>query len=211
VATLTTSQRQTLAKAGIAMPDGSYYIRNAAELSDAIKAVGRATPNAGESDLQRRNAVRRHCVKRAKALKLDNMIPSTWNSDGSLKQSDMIGDFIAHFGVKGMKWGVRKDRGGSSSHPVSEDAAKARASSAVVRKHGTSALSNAELQHLVNRMQLEQQHGRLSTSDVSLGKKIAGELLSVGGNVAKQQATMYASKYAAKGIEHLIKKGATGK
>jgi hypothetical protein len=68
-------------------------------------------------------------------------------------------------------------------------------------------VSNIELQHLVSRMNLEQQHGKLNPEHVSTGKKILKELVGVGGNVAKQQATSYANQYAAKGIEALIKKG----
>lgn len=83
----TVKQRRVWAKLGIAMPDGSYYIRNATDLQNAIDSVGRATPNAGESDVARRNAVRRHIMKRANEMKLSSKIPDTWAPDGSLKQS----------------------------------------------------------------------------------------------------------------------------
>lgn len=215
----TAAQRRTLAKMGVAMPDGSYYIRNADDLQNAIESVGRATPNAGESDVARRNAVRRHVIERAKALKLESSIPDSWNSDGSLKQSaitdDLLSEFgtdeLIHFGRLGMKWGrhiFTGGEGGGSSHPLSEDAARARASQAIVRKHGASALSNADLQHLVTRLNLERQHGNLDPKPVSIGQRIVHETLKIGGDVAKQQATAYAAKYAAKGVEELIKKTA---
>ena len=65
----TVAQRKMFANMGIAMPDGTYYIRNKADLSDAIQSVGRATPDAGESDVSRRNDIRQHCITRAKAHK----------------------------------------------------------------------------------------------------------------------------------------------
>lgn len=34
---------------------------------------------------------------------------------------DKVEDFIAHFGVKGMRWGVRKKSGGASSQPSSAE------------------------------------------------------------------------------------------
>ena len=174
----TADQLRTLIKLGVAMPDGSYYIRDAEDLSNAIKAVGRATPNAGESDIARRNAVRRHVIKRAAAINLSKEIPDTWNPDGSLKQSAMIEEFIAHFGVKGMKWGVRKS--GPSGEP-SSDAARAHALGARATTLGTHNLSNEELQHLVTRMNLEQQYSRLTEtrgSDIGKGKAFVKSSIS---------------------------------
>lgn len=196
---VTDAQRKAFAKLGIAMPDGSYYVRNASDLDNAVKAVGRGADDS-------HNAIRRHIIARAKSLKLSDKIPATWNPDGSLKHAD-VDAFIAHFGRKGMKWGehIFGKGGNGSSHPVSEDAARAAALKTTVKKHGTSALSNIELQHLVTRLNLEQQHGRLNPEHVSVGQKILKETLSVGGNVAKQQASSYAQKYAAQGLDHLIK------
>jgi hypothetical protein len=104
VATLTAAQKRTLAKMGIAMPDGSYYIRDAGELDDAIHAVGR-----GGAD---HDTIRKHIIKRAAALNLSSKIPDNWKSDGSMAQSmtEAGQEFIAHFGVKGMHWGIHKSR-----------------------------------------------------------------------------------------------------
>ena len=56
----TAKQRMMFAKMGIAMPDGSYYIRNASDLKNAIEAVGRGE-QAGDSG----DAIRKHCMERA--------------------------------------------------------------------------------------------------------------------------------------------------
>jgi hypothetical protein len=196
----TAAQRRMLAKMHIAMPDGSYYVRNAADLQNAIDSVGR-----GEDAGDNGNAIRKHIMDRASALKLQSRIPSTWNSDGSLKHHD-LDSYLEHFGVKGMRWGVNRRTGTDS--PVSEDAKRASTLKSTVRAHGTGALSNPELQHLVTRLQLEKQHGQLNPEHVSAGKKILSETLKIGGNVAKQEAAKYAAQYAVKGIEHLTKKAA---
>lgn len=123
----TTKQRKMFAAMGIAMPDGSYYIRNANDLQNAIESVGRATPNAGESDVARRNAVRRHIMKRANALKLSSKIPDTWGSDGSLTVASHVDvgmEFISHFGRKGMHWGEHIFTNGASSGPSAKKVQK---------------------------------------------------------------------------------------
>lgn len=67
---------------------------------------------------------------------------------------------LAHFGVKGMHWGViRRNR-----PPASTDAVKVRESMKTVKKGGTQALSTKELQELVNRINLEQQYARLQST-----------------------------------------------
>lgn len=85
----------------------------------------------------------------------------------------VMDDMLKHYGVKGMHWGVRKDdSGGGSTNSTktapsprkSEDAKAVEKAFGKIDRGGTNALSNQELQHLVNRLNLEQQYSRLTTS-----------------------------------------------
>lgn len=79
----TTEKRNRAEDSGAAMPGGRYPIENEQDLRNAIRAVGRAGgPEGTEAD---RAAVRRHIIKRARALGKSDLIPDTWNSNGSLK------------------------------------------------------------------------------------------------------------------------------
>lgn len=78
-ADLSAAGRRRAARSGAAMEDGSYPIRSKAELRKAIKAVGRG---GAEHD-----AIRKHIIKRARALGLEGMVPTNWNADGSLKNA----------------------------------------------------------------------------------------------------------------------------
>jgi hypothetical protein len=96
--------------------------------------------------------------------------------------------FLEHFGVKGMKWGVRRgDRisgtpteamarqvvtknkasktkiqtAGGENHPATQDAVNAALSKQKLKKSGVHALSNQELLDLQTRMNLEQNVTRL--------------------------------------------------
>lgn len=69
----TQSSRDQSAKAGTAMKGGRFPINNKADLQKAIQAVGRAKP-------EDRAKVRSFIVRRAKALGLSNLIPSSWNT-----------------------------------------------------------------------------------------------------------------------------------
>lgn len=70
-ATFTEEQRKALAEEGKALKDGSYPIRNKADLKNAIRAIGRANK-------AKRAAVKKHILKRAKALGATKFIPETW-------------------------------------------------------------------------------------------------------------------------------------
>ena len=85
--------------------------------------------------------------------------------EDEMAQDDSISNFFAHFGIKGMKWGVRRSDAqlGKDKPDVSEDKARALAVSAKIgKKRDTSSLSNKEMQDLITRMNLEQQYSRLS-------------------------------------------------
>lgn len=137
-------------------------------------------------------------------------------------------EVLSHYGVKGMKWGVRRsEHGGASSGSVSSravakvnatktaikkdiaertstettvrakpgqlvrvvggvkntphvDAVNARVSEQIAKKSTLDALSNKDLQHLVNRMNLEAQYRNLAVKETrkSAGEKAVGELLA---------------------------------
>jgi HK97 family phage prohead protease len=70
------AERDRLAKSGAAMPDGSFPIRSEQDLRNAIAAIGRAGPKGSA----RYEAVRRHIIKRARALGLTDQLPDDWRS-----------------------------------------------------------------------------------------------------------------------------------
>lgn len=109
--------------------------------------------------------------------------------------SETIEEVLAHYGVRGMKWGVRKRSSGESSgptpvvvktkpgvgiktsggkgHPASDDAIKAATARQKAKKSGAHSLSNAEMKSLVERMNLESQYSKLTATEPRLaqGKK----------------------------------------
>lgn len=111
----------------------------------------------------------------------------------------VMGGSISHYGVKGMRWGVRRaDPGGSSSvaskpapRPrMSEDAKSVERAFSKINRGGTDALSNHELQGLVTRLNLEQQYQRLSSSPtpqqanaMNAGHNAVKQMLGIGKTV----------------------------
>jgi len=73
LATISLRARKRLASEGKALPDGSYPIRNEGDLKNAIQAFGRSK----KTD---RPKVRRHIVKRARALGKYDVVPKEWKS-----------------------------------------------------------------------------------------------------------------------------------
>lgn len=113
-----------------------------------------------------------------------------------------LDEVLAHYGVKGMKWGVRTNS--SNSIPPSDDSKKAEVVKAKAKAGGTKSLSNQELQTLINRLNLEQQYSRLRTPSKS--EKTAKFLAEVLVNVGKQQLTSLAMGQAGKLVGQLLKK-----
>ena len=67
---VSTEERERLANRGAAMPDGSYPIKTKQDLKNAIAAYGRAKDPA---------AVKRHIIRRARALGATDLLPEDWN------------------------------------------------------------------------------------------------------------------------------------
>lgn len=78
---------------------------------------------------------------------------------------------LAHYGIKGMKWGRRRAVGpdglvkkSSAPKEFSEDAAKAKSSGEKAKTKGVQSLSNDELRQLNDRLNLETNYARLTSS-----------------------------------------------
>lgn len=67
--TFSAKERKKHAASGAAMSDGSFPIKNAGDLRNAIRLAGNAKDPA---------AAKAHIKKRAKALGLSQMIPDSW-------------------------------------------------------------------------------------------------------------------------------------
>lgn len=76
-------ERIELAKRGLALPDGSYPIRNEDDLRNAIRAYGRSKP-------QQRVKLRKHITKRARALGKVYLIPVEWSTAASTEVEAMV-------------------------------------------------------------------------------------------------------------------------
>ena len=103
-------------------------------------------------------------------------------------------DELYHYGVPGMKWGVRRDRRSKGFKRTVSKKAKAakirfqnttgsRSSNALkaYRKKDINKMSNKELQTAINRMNLERQYRNLTSRDFQMGSKIAKNILTYAG------------------------------
>lgn len=130
-------------------------------------------------------------------------------------------DFLEHFGVRGMKWGVRKNADGSHGtkrqqaklrkvrSEASTDADEAGMAFGKLKRGGIHTLSNKELQTVITRMNLEQQLGRVAPQSIGSkaaqfgGKFVADVLIGVGKSqaikiVGDQATKLVAAAMAAK-------------
>lgn len=116
--------------------------------------------------------------------------------DEEVSMSEQVEDFLAHFGIKGMKWGVRRDKASKGGRKQSStfrrtdpEAKEVRRLSGRVIRRNAKKLSNDELKRITKRMELEKKYNDLQKSDggkIKKGSKYVADLL---GAVGKQAAT----------------------
>lgn len=113
---------------------------------------------------------------------------------------------LYHFGVPGMKWGIRRRMRGALRRAfgkkkkidnVSED----HSAKEMLKKRKINTLSNAELKKLNERMQLEKQYKELRVSEMSPGKRFVSQVLQ---GAAKQTAINFTSKAMTNQIEDIF-------
>ena len=127
----------------------------------------------------------------------------------------MGNDYLAHYGVLGMKWGVHRRRRAASVNErdakelekagfkkeadalrllakkqrTKADEVEARINKKKEMKKNVKEMSDEELRKVVNRLQMERQYSQLSESSVSKGKEYAQKIIKAGTTVAAVTTT----------------------
>lgn len=114
-------------------------------------------------------------------------------------------DFLAHYGVKGMKWGQHKKS--RQTEPNSSDANAAGAiKSRVKTQKTTRILTNKELKDTIERMRLEQEFSKLSGGlDKTHTQKAKAFVSKLLGDAGKQGSQQIANNEAKNLFENAIK------
>ncbi|WP_300899393.1 DUF7211 domain-containing protein [Turicimonas muris] len=121
-------------------------------------------------------------------------------------------DYLVHYGVLGMKWGVRKSRKKSSGSGSAEairsrvkKLQKSRKAKVVKKKREKAAskksreankparkMTDAELSKAIKRLEMEQRYKTLKKSQMSVGKKLVFDILRDSGKQVGTQVATYA-------------------
>lgn len=112
----------------------------------------------------------------------------------------MNNELMYHHGIKGMKWGVRRNpdqlaraRGNTKSSADSEE--KSNRKTAVKNRR---TLSDADLKKRIERLKMEKEFKNLTEEDIAPGKKFVSNVMSSAGTKVLTIAAAGAMSYAVK-------------
>ena len=118
---------------------------------------------------------------------------------------------LYHYGVLGMKWGVRKSSGGGVSKtgrrgrttkerpPAHEDYKKAHS------KKSVREMSDTELRSRINRLDMERRYQELNPSTKNRGRKYVNSIIKAGTTIATATGTALTIYSNADKIRKLVK------
>lgn len=117
-------------------------------------------------------------------------------SEGGGVINNHVDNFLSHYGVKGMRWGRRTEKGSASADASQKIEIKAKS-----KQSGLQSLSNKDLQDAINRMNLEQQFKRLATNEKpAVQRFIASTLLEIGKREVQVNLAKRVAKIGAKAV-----------
>lgn len=105
-------------------------------------------------------------------------------------------DYIAHWGIRGMKWGIRRYQ---NADGTLTEAGKKRRASKEEKKTKVSKMSDSELQQSLSRLRMEAEYKRLLAERKP---KRSGRIKKIMGDIGEQAVKSLATK----GIEKIVKK-----
>ena len=101
-------------------------------------------------------------------------------------------NMLAHYGIKGMKWGIRRTDAQLARARGNAKAAELNISDDYKRAHSKKSvkeMSDKELRERLNRLDMEQRYSKLNQSAVSKGKSYASKVMKAGTTVAAVTTT----------------------
>lgn len=119
--------------------------------------------------------------------------------------------YLAHYGILGMKWGVRRASGAATAGKAKKRASKTGddAHDDYKKAHGAKSsktMSDKELRDRINRLQMEKQYSQLSGSTVNRGRAYAQKLFKAGTTVAAVSTTALTLYNNAEKIKNILQK-----
>ncbi len=108
-------------------------------------------------------------------------------------------EVLKHYGILGMKWGVRKKRNKNYAPPSKIRVSRDEYNKRVIQRKKLREMSNKDLQEITKRLNLEKTYKSLQRENMSKGKKVVSNFYN---SVISNLTTMASKKVA----EALMKK-----